>query len=207
MHLTRIHPVVGRASVPLAQRADVGAVFHARHIAHIRTGQEAVGPLLRIERCEGAAVHQRPAHVLILCFGTIAPVHAVRLHMVRHRLHPCPDARVRDVGRRVQRHRRAGIGGGLRDIDPHQRGGRVHFRLLMHMRCSPSASVDSPVRRTPDCRARQQETNTKKSLLHCFDCAGQLSHPALMLPHGFRTPHVESRFAVQICANCHKALL
>ena len=57
-HLGRGHPVVGRTGVFFFVRTDVGAVFHARHVARVALRQKAVRAFRRVELFEGAAIDQ-----------------------------------------------------------------------------------------------------------------------------------------------------
>ncbi len=45
LHLLRVHPVVGRAGVAFAARADVGAVFDARDVRRVRARQKRIRAL------------------------------------------------------------------------------------------------------------------------------------------------------------------
>ena len=73
-HLGWRHPVVGRAGLLFAGRADEGAVLHARHIAWVRAGVKTVGAFVVVQALEGAGVDQQLAEPDILLFRAIAPV-------------------------------------------------------------------------------------------------------------------------------------
>ncbi len=88
LHLARRHPVVGRAGVALAQRADVGAVLDPGDVAGMAAGQEAVGPNLGIQADERAALDHLLAQRVVLFLRAVAPVDVVRLAERRHLFDP-----------------------------------------------------------------------------------------------------------------------
>ena len=72
-HLVGIPPVVGRPGVGLERRADEGPVLHPGHVAGVRVGPVAVGPLGVRELGEGPVVHQQLAQPVVLLGRAVAP--------------------------------------------------------------------------------------------------------------------------------------
>ena len=87
-HLERIAPVVGRPGVALGQRADEGAVLHARHVPRVTLGVVTARPEILVELGERAARHHLRAEGVVLFLGAIDPVDRVGLEQRRHLVHP-----------------------------------------------------------------------------------------------------------------------
>ena len=87
-HLGRGHPVVGRAGVVFFGRADVGAVFHPRHVARVAQREKAVRPLGFVQFFERAGVHQLLAQALVFSVAAVTPIHGVGLAQGDHVCHP-----------------------------------------------------------------------------------------------------------------------
>ena len=75
--------MIGGASIFLAARADEGTVLHSRHVGRIRSHQNAVRTLLRINRDGRARKRHQLQHSLVFRLRTITPMHPFRL------AHPC----------------------------------------------------------------------------------------------------------------------
>ena len=101
-HLGWIDPVVGRAGIFLARRADEGAVLDAGHVARVAAGQEAVRPLGRVQPLEHAAGHQAGAQAVVLFLRTVAPVHVGSLGQRGDFGHPGDEPSVFDMGGHVE---------------------------------------------------------------------------------------------------------
>ena len=95
-HLGGFHPVVGGACVFFARAANIGAVFHAGHVAGVRAGQKAVGALGGVEFGKGAGVHQLLAQRLVFLLRAVAPVDGRGFAQRGHVGHPGNQARVFD---------------------------------------------------------------------------------------------------------------
>ena len=87
-HLGGIPPVVGRAGVGLAGRADERPVLDPRHVARVGVGPVAVRPLGVGELGEGALVDQELTEPVVLLGRAVAPLDLVRLGECRHLVHP-----------------------------------------------------------------------------------------------------------------------
>ncbi len=70
-HFHRIHPVVGRAGVDLALRADERAAFHSRHVAFVGACEVTVWALLGIKLDELALFHHHLADREVLFSGAL----------------------------------------------------------------------------------------------------------------------------------------
>ena len=82
-HLGRVAPVVGRAGVLLALRADEGPVLDPGDVVGVGEGQVGVRPLGVGEPLEGAAVDQLLAERVVLLGGAVAPVDRRRARSAR----------------------------------------------------------------------------------------------------------------------------
>ena len=87
-HLGRVAPVVGRAGVLVADRADERTVLDAGDVARVRAGQERVRTQGRVEPDEGAGLDEEGRQAVPLLLGAVAPLHAVGLRHGRDVLHP-----------------------------------------------------------------------------------------------------------------------
>ena len=105
-HLARRHPVVRRAGRVLRQRADEGALFHARDVVGVGPRIVAAGPEILIELGEGAGLNQGPAQALALLRRTVNPVHGGRTGQLAHFFDPPEQVAVaRQRYRHVAGHR------------------------------------------------------------------------------------------------------
>ena len=95
-----IHPVVGRAGVLLALRADVRAVLDPRDVGRIRRRPEAARPLLGVELDEGSGVDELAAELRELVIRAREPVDGFGFAQLDHRLDPVEEASI--SGRGVQ---------------------------------------------------------------------------------------------------------
>ena len=82
-----IQLLVGPASL-FAARADERAVLDAGDVARVGAGEEAVGPLLRIEPDERAGVDHLRGTGVVLLLRAVAPVHLGRLAELDGFRHP-----------------------------------------------------------------------------------------------------------------------
>jgi hypothetical protein len=96
-HLGGGHPVVGGAGVLFFLAADVGAVFHAGHVAGVGAGQEAVGAFGGVELFESSSIDQLLAQALVFFVRAIAPVNGVGLGQGRHVGDPCDQLGIFDI--------------------------------------------------------------------------------------------------------------
>jgi len=87
-HLGRVAPVVRRARVLLALRADEGAVLDARDVGRVGQREVGVGPLGVREALERAGVDERLAEPVVLLGRSVAPVDLVRLGQCCDLFHP-----------------------------------------------------------------------------------------------------------------------
>ena len=102
-HDIGVFPVVGGAGVVLGERADEGALLDARDIGGRGAGIETAGPLLIVEREEGAGLDQLVAEEVVLLLSAGDPVDALGLGEFGHLFDPANEM---GVGGR-------GSGGGL----------------------------------------------------------------------------------------------
>ncbi len=93
-HDEGVFPVVGGAGVVLGEGTDEGAVLHARHIGGHGARVEAAGPLLVVEREEGAGLHQLVAQHLVLVLRAGDPVDVRRLGEFGHLFDPANEVSV-----------------------------------------------------------------------------------------------------------------
>ncbi|CUK23122.1 Uncharacterised protein [Achromobacter sp. 2789STDY5608615] len=101
-HLGRVGPVVGRTGVLGTVGADEGAVFDARHVRRVGTGQEGIGPLGRVEPAHGAGLDHQFAQAIVFFLRTVAPFDAIRFGQRHHTGDPVDQAAVLDVRGYVQ---------------------------------------------------------------------------------------------------------
>ena len=97
-HLGGVTPIVRRPGVDLLLGADEGAVLDAGHVARVRVGPVAVGPLGVAQPGERAGVDQLLAHPVVLVGGAVAPVDSVGSGQRSHFVDPRQEFRV--LGRR-----------------------------------------------------------------------------------------------------------
>ena len=135
-HLLRVAPVVRRARVLLARRADERAVLHPRDVARVGEREVRVGSLGVAQTLEGARVDQALGDPVVLLRRSVAPVHRVRLRERRHLLHPAQQLLIGGQGGGFDRH------GGAQPRRARQRDGGT----LTYAATGDSGCHDSTVR-------------------------------------------------------------
>ena len=73
-HFRRRNPVVGRTGIFFFLRTDIGAIFHASHIARIGQREIGIRAQFFVEFLERTGRDQLPAETIVFFGRTIAPV-------------------------------------------------------------------------------------------------------------------------------------